>query len=262
MTMIIPVPQKPKIFLKEGNTGVFEIEGLFPGYGITLGNALRRVLLSSLPGAAVTAVKIKGVAHEFSTVSGVREDVVDIILNLKQLRLRIHSEEPQRLTISVKGEREVTAKDIKPSSQVEIINKDLHLATLTDKKAEFQMEIEVERGLGYVPAEIRKRERLEIGMIAIDSIFTPIKKINYEVMKMRVGERTDYNKLRFHIETDGTISPEEAFGTGVHILLDQFGILTGLISKKGGAKDMKTEKKKTEKKKTGKRKETPRRRKK
>jgi len=236
---MIPLSQKPKIILKEGNIGVFEIEGLFPGYGITLGNALRRVILSSLSGAAVTGVKIKRATHEFSAVPGVLEDMIDIILNLKQLRLKVHGEESQRLTISVKGEREVTAKDIDSPSQVEIINKDLHIATLTEKKAELEMEIDVENGLGYVPAETRKKEKLEIGMIAIDSIFTPIKKISYDVMKMRVGERTDYNKLRFHIETDGTVAPEEAFEEGVRILLEQFGALAGLTSKKSSLQKVK-----------------------
>ncbi len=229
---MISLPKKPKTVLRKGFTGVFEMEDLHPGYGITLGNALRRVLLSSLPGAAVTSIKIKGVSHEFSTVPGALEDVVDIIINIKQLRLKIHSEEPQRLTLNVKGEKEVTAKDIKAPSQVEILNPDLHIVTLTDKKADFDMELYAERGLGYVPVGSRKGEKLEIGMMAIDSIFTPVRKVNYEVEKMRVGERTDYNKLRFHIETDGTITPEEALEGSINILLEQFGAIKGGIPKK------------------------------
>lgn len=241
---MISLPKKPKTILRKGNMGVFEIDELYPGYGITLGNALRRVLLSSLPGSAITSVKIKGVSHEFSSLPGVREDVVDIILNLKQLRLKLHGDEPQRVTLNVKGEREVTAKEIKAPSQVEVVNKDLHIATLTDKKAELDMEIDVERGLGYVPVDARKKEKLEVGMIAIDSIFTPIRKVNYDVEKMRVGERTDYNKLRFHIETDGTINPEEAIEKSIQILLDQFGAIKGGSSKKK-EKESKTSKAET-----------------
>lgn len=239
---MIPLPQKPKIIIRKNNTGVFEIDGLYPGYGITLGNALRRVLLSSLQGAAVTGVKIKGVAHEFSTIPGVLEDVIDIILNIKQLRLKLHGDEPQRLTLKTKGEKEVTAKDILAPSQVEIVNKDFHIATLTGKNSELDMELYVEKGLGYVPVEARKKERLEMGMIAIDSIFTPIKKVNFDVEKMRVGERTDYNKLRLHIETDGIVSPEEALSAATNILIDQFKVLTGINAVKKVAKRSPAEK--------------------
>jgi len=241
---LISLPKKPKTILSKKNSGVFEINELYPGYGITLGNALRRVMLSSLPGAAVVGVKIKGVSHEFSTLPGVLEDVVDIILNLKQLRLRVHAEEPQRLTLKVKGEKEVTAKDIKAPSSVEVVNKDLRIATLTDKKAELDMEIDVDRGLGYVPVEARQKEKLEVGMIAIDAMFGPVKKVNYEVEKMRMGERTDYNKLRFHIETDGTLSPEEVLEHSTKILIDQFGALAGSIASKKEPKGTKLRSKK------------------
>ncbi len=241
---MISLPKKPKTILSKKNSGVFEINELYPGYGITLGNALRRVMLSSLPGAAVVGVKIKGVSHEFSTLPGVLEDVVDIILNLKQLRLRVHAEEPQRLTLKVKGEKEVTAKDIKAPSSVEVVNKDLRIATLTDKKAELDMEIDVDRGLGYVPVEARQKEKLEVGMIAIDAMFGPVKKVNYEVEKMRMGERTDYNKLRFHIETDGTLSPEEVLEHSTKILIDQFGALAGSIASKKEPKGTKLRSKK------------------
>lgn len=219
-------PQKPKIIKKENNKAVFEIDGCYPGYGMTLGNALRRVLLSSLPGAAVVSVKIKGASHEFSTIPYVLEDVIRIMLNLKQVRFRVNSLEalPLKIELKATGEKEIKAKDIKTTSEIEIINKDIHIATLTDKKAKLEMEIEVDGGLGYIPVEQRKKEKLEIGTIAIDAIFTPITKINYEIENMRVGERTDFNRLRIEIETDGSIAPEEAFKKAADILVEHFQI--------------------------------------
>ncbi|MEK7487987.1 MAG: DNA-directed RNA polymerase subunit alpha, partial [Patescibacteria group bacterium] len=207
---------------------VIEIEGLYPGYGMTLGNALRRVLLSSLEGAAATVVKIKGVSHEFSTVSGVMEDVVQLLLNIKRLRFIKQTNEPEVVSISVHGEREVTGADIKGSSQIKVVDPSAHIATLTDKKSEFEVELTIEKGFGYVPVEEKKKEKTEIGTIALDAIFTPIRKINYEVENMRVGERTDYDRLRLIIETDGTIDPEEAFTKGAHILVEQFSMLVGI----------------------------------
>jgi len=218
----IPFPQKPRIILKEGNRATFEIEGCYPGYGITLGNALRRVLLSSLPGAAITGFKIKGMQHEFSTFPGVLQDAIELILNLKQVRFKMHTDEPIILTINVKGQKEVTAVDIKTTADVEVINKEALILTLTDKKAELSMEIKVEKGLGFVPVEHRKKEKLEIGMIAIDAIFTPVTRANFEVENMRVGERTDFNRLKIDIETDGSIKPEEAFEQATKILVAQF----------------------------------------
>ncbi|MCR4323195.1 MAG: DNA-directed RNA polymerase subunit alpha [Candidatus Azambacteria bacterium] len=223
--MPITLPEKPHVVTKDGFRAVIEIEGLYPGYGMTLGNALRRVLLSSLEGAATTMVKIKGVSHEFSTISGVMEDVVQILLNIKRLRFIKHTNEPEVVTISVHGEREVTAADIKGSSQIQVVDPTAHIATLTDKKSEFEVELTIEKGFGYVPVEEKKREKTEIGAAALDAIFTPIRKINYEVENMRVGERTDYDRLRFIIETDGTIDPEEAFMKGARILVDQFAKL-------------------------------------
>lgn len=220
--MPIPLPKKPVCVSKEGSRAVIEIENLYPGYGMTLGNTLRRVLLSSLEGAAVTLVKIKGVSHEFSTIPGVAEDVVEILLNMKQLRFAVHSDEPQRVTISVHGEKPVTGKDIECPSQVEVVNPTLHIATVTDKKATFEAELTIEKGFGYVPVESRKKDKLEVGAIALDAIFTPIRKINYEVENMRVGERTDFDRVRFTIETDGTIDPEEAFTKAAQILVEQF----------------------------------------
>lgn len=224
---MINLPQKLNITKKEGNRTVFEIEGLYPGYGVTLGNSLRRVLLSSLSGAAVVAVKIKGVHHEFSTIPYVAEDVIQIILNLRQIRFKKHVEEPVKLILSVKGEKEVKASDIKTTSDIDIINKEASIATLTDKKAELEIEIEVASGLGFVPVESRKKDKQDIGMIAIDALFSPIRKVNFEVENMRVGDRTDYNRLRFDIETDGSTTAEEAFTKASEILVEQFKTLTG-----------------------------------
>ena len=219
---MIPLPQKPKVITEEGHRGVYEIEGLYPGYGHTLGNAVRRVLLSSLEGAVITSVKIEGVHHEFSTISGVEEDIVDIILNLKQARFTVHGEGPYTITLEAKGEREVRASDFSAPSQVEIRNPDLHIATLTDKKSEFKMVAEVESGLGYQSVESRKKEKVEIGSIALDASFSPVRLVNYEVENMRVGNRTDYNRLRIHIVTDGSISPRESFRKASQILVEQF----------------------------------------
>lgn len=228
--MQITFPSEPKVAQQDGNKAVFEIEGCYPGYGITLGNALRRVLLSSLPGTAITGFKIHGVHHEFSTIPGVLETAVDIVLNLKQIRLKLHADGPIKIFLKGKGEKVLRAKDIQATSDVEIINKDAHIATLTDKKAELDMEIEVCSGLGYEPVDMRRKERLEIGKVAIDAIFTPVKKVNFEVENMRVGDRTDYNLLRLEIETDGSIAPVEALRQAGDILVKHFEIF-GQIGK-------------------------------
>ena len=222
---MLQLPQPVKIVKKENNQAIFEIEPLYPGYGITIGNALRRVLLSSLEGAAVTQVKIKGVAHEFSTIPGVLEDVITILLNIKQLRFRLFGSEPQKATLKVKGEKEVTGTDFVLPPQVELVNKDCHLATLTSKSAELEMEIQIEKGIGYSPREERTKKKSEIGTIVIDAIFTPIKRVTYRVEDMRVGERTDYNRLFLEVETDGTITPEEAFYQAAKILIEHFSII-------------------------------------
>lgn len=218
----ITYPTKPKIIKKEGALAVFEIEDLYPGYGITLGNALRRVLLSSIEGAAATSVKIQGVPHEFSTIEGVVEDVVELILNLKQVRFKLHGDEPQVVTLDVSGEREVRAKDLTVPSQVEVVNGAVRIATLTDKKAKLSMEIRIEKGLGYVPVEQRQKEKLAIGEIAVDAIFSPIRKVHYEVENMRVGDRTDFNRIKVLVETDGSLTAEDAFQQAVGILVKQF----------------------------------------
>jgi len=241
----IPIPQKPKIILKEGNNAVFEIEGCYPGYGITLGNAMRRVLLSSLPGASIVGFKIKGIQHEFSTIPWVMEDMIEIILNLKRVRLKLFGDGPVMLFLSAKGQKDVKAADIKITSDVEVINKDAHIMTISDKKAEIEMELKIEKGLGFVPVETRKKERPEIGMIAVDAIFTPVIRANFEVENMRVGERTDFNRLKIDIETDGSISPEEAFSKAAEILVDQFNLFLDFKNPKS---EEKTEVSETEEK--------------
>jgi DNA-directed RNA polymerase subunit alpha len=194
--------------------------------GMTLGNSLRRVILSSLPGAAVTAVKIDGVAHEFSTIPNVKEDVVQIILNLKQLRIRLHSEE-EYISLSASGAGEVKAKDIKGNSNVEIANPDLHIATLDNKNAKLEMEIRLEQGRGFVPIEKREGEKLGVGMIAIDALYAPIRRVRYNVEPTRVGQMTDLDKLIIEIETDGTVTPKEALEQSAEILVDHFLVISG-----------------------------------
>lgn len=238
---MIPFPSPPKIIKKQDNTAVFEIEGLYPGYGVTIGNSLRRVLLSSLEGAAVTQMKIKGVSHEFSTIPGVLEDVIEIMLNIKKLRFRMYTEEPVTATLKVKGEREVKGSDFKIPSQVELVNKDCHIATITDKKTELEMEIKIEKGIGYLARERRKKEKLPIGTIAVDAIFTPVKRVAFRQENMRVGERTDFDRLFLEIETDGTISPEEAFFQASEILVKHFSLFCQSLEEK--LKEHKKEKK-------------------
>ncbi len=220
----IPLPNQVSLIESQGNRYVFAMEPLYPGYGVTIGNALRRVLLSSMPGAAVTAVKIKWVDHEFSTVPHVKEDVVEIILALKQLRLKVHTDEPVRLSLKVKGEKAVCAADIKKNDLVDIVNPDLHIATLDNKNAELDMELIVQQGRGYVPVEMRENEKLEIGMIAVDAIYTPVKNVNFEIENVRVGQLTNFDKLTITMETDGTISGEEALSIAAHILVDHFSM--------------------------------------
>lgn len=233
---------------KEGNKGVFEISPLYPGYGTTIGNALRRVLISSLEGAAVTSVKIKGVDHEFSTIPGVLEDVVDIILNLKKVRFKLFKEEPETVILSVKGQKEVKAADIKITADVEVVNPDQHIATIGDKKTELEIEITVERGIGYVPAEQRQKEKISIGKIAVDGIFTPIKTVNFTVENIRVGQRTDYNKVSLDIETDGSISPEAAIKSASQILIEHFNVVNAIEVPKETAPAKKTTKRTAKKK--------------
>lgn len=221
----IQLPNHAQVAELGDNKYKVTLEPLYPGYGVTIGNAMRRVLLSSLPGAAVTAVKIKFVDHEFSTIPNVKEDVIQIILNLKQLRVKSFSQEPVRVSVKVKGEKVVTAADIKDTDQVQIINKGLHIATLDNKNSEFDMELVVEQGRGYLPVEARENQKLEVGMIAIDSIFTPVKSVHFDVSNVRVGQLTNFDKLEIVMETDGTMTGNEAVDIASHILVDHFTML-------------------------------------
>lgn len=223
----IVLPSKPKIVSEEKFSGVYEIDGLYPGYGHTLGNSLRRIILSSLPGSAVTSVKIAGISHEFSVIPGVKEDAITILLNLKRMRLSVVSDEAQVLTLKVKGPKEVTAGDIKVSGGVEIMNPELVIANLTDKSAELDVEITVEKGLGFVSKEELQKNRVDIGHITVDAIFSPIRRASYEVENMRVGDRTDFNRLRMFIETDGTITPKEALEKSIETMIHQLKAIVG-----------------------------------
>ena len=236
--------EKPKMVTAEisedGRYGKFVWEPLERGYGITLGNSLRRVLLSSLPGAAVTYVKIDGVLHEFATIPGVREDVADIILNIKALCLKMEGEEEKVLRIECSGEQEVTAANIIADSDVEILNPELHIATL-DKDAVFNMEIHVDKGLGYVPADKNKQPDQPIGIIPVDSIYSPITRVKFAVNDTRVGNVTNYDKLTLEVWTDGSIMPDEAVNMASGILIDYLKLFhtgdadAGSITLKGGS---------------------------
>ena len=218
----IEIPSSISYKDKKNNQTEVTITPCYPGYGVTLGNALRRVLLSSLPGAAVTHVKIKGVQHEFETMDHVKEDVVDIILNLKQLNLKLHSEEPVTLELSAKGEKTVTAADFKKNSDVEITNPEMEIATLTDKKAEFEMEITVGQGRGYQAVDAASKEKGEIGSIAVDALFSPVLNVGFDIEHTRVGQQTDYEKLIIHITTDGSLTAQEAVEQATKLLLEHF----------------------------------------
>jgi len=207
--------------------GKFVVEPLEKGFGVTLGNAVRRVLLSAIPGAAVSSVKIEGVLHEFSTISGVVEDVTQIILNIKELTLRLHTDKPKLLRLDVKGKRDVVAGDIQQDAEVDILNPDLHLATLDKKDARLAMELVVEPGKGYVPAEKHRKSEHVIGVIPVDSIFTPIQKVNYVIEDTRSGQE-EADRLVLEVWTDGSIRPEEAVQEASRILTDQFKLLIGM----------------------------------
>lgn len=245
----IVLPSKPKIVSEADFSGTYEIDGLYPGYGHTLGNSLRRIILSSLAGSAVTAVKITGIDHEFSVIPHVKEDAVTILLNLKKIRFSMVSDEPQTLTLKAKGAKSVTAGDIKVSGGVEILNPELVIATMTDKSADLDMEIIIEKGLGFVPKEVLQKNRVDVGQITLDAIFTPIRRASYEVENMRVGDRTDFNRLKMFIETDGTITPKQALEKSIETMISQLKAIIGFkeedvlqssdVSKDGGA--LKTE---------------------
>lgn len=224
----VNLPSKPKIVSEEKNSGAYEIDGLYPGYGHTLGNSLRRIILSSLPGVAVTSVKIDGVEHEFSTIEGVKQDVITILLNLKKLRIQMHTDTPQVLSLEKKGIGEVTAGDIKIPGQMQILNPELVITEVTNKNTELKMELVVEKRLGYVSKEALQKDKVEIGTVALDAIFTPIRRVNYEVENMRVGDRTDFNRLKIFVETDGTLTPREALENSVEIMINQLRAIIGI----------------------------------
>ena len=222
----VTLPSKPRIVSEEGLQGVYEIDSLYPGYGHTLGNSLRRIILSSLPGASITSVKIEDVQHEFATVEGIRETVMEILLNLKRVHFSLHGDEAQTVRLSVKGVKEVTAADFSLPSQVTIANPTQHIMSMTGKGS-FELEATIERGLGYVPREVLTKEKVDIGTIALDATFTPIRRVNYEVENMRVGDRTDFNRLRILIETNGTIAPREALESSIEIMIHQLKAIVG-----------------------------------
>lgn len=223
----VTLPSKPRVVSEDELRGVFEIDNLYPGYGHTLGNSLRRIILSSLPGAAITQVKIDGAEHEFSTLAGVKEDVITILLNLRRVRLTLHGDEPMTIKLKKSGLGMVTAADLVVPTQVEILNPDQQIAEITAKATTLDMEILVEKGLGYVPREIHQKNKVEIGTIAMDAVFTPIRRANYEVENMRVGDRTDYNRLRVFIETDGTFTPRVALEKAIEIMIHQLKSIIG-----------------------------------
>ncbi|MCB9802611.1 DNA-directed RNA polymerase subunit alpha [Candidatus Nomurabacteria bacterium] len=226
----ISLPNNIKITDQKDNNYQVVIEPFYPGFGVTIANSLRRALLSSLPGGAVTSFKIDGVQHEFDTIAGVKEDVVEIMLNLKKLRVRVYSDEPVKITLSAKGEKVVTAADIAKNSDVEVANPEMIIATLTEKSSQIEMEITVEQGLGYETVEQREKQKLEIGTIAIDSSFSPILNVGYNIENVRVGKMTNYEKIILDILTDGTVGAEEAIKAAATILQDHFNVLTGGVA--------------------------------
>lgn len=228
----IDLPAKFSVNKISPNQSIVTIEPCYPGYGTTIGNALRRVLLSSLPGSAVVAVKIKGVTHEFSTIPGVKEDVVEIIMNMKLIRFKLHNQKEAKVTLKIKGEKDVKAKDIKVTSDVEVVNQEAHIATLTDKSAELEMEIFINSGRGYLPVESMEKKKLELGVITIDAVFTPVRNVNFEVENVRVGQMTNYERLKLGVTTDGTIKPEEATKIAAQILFDHFNFIVSSTGEK------------------------------
>lgn len=222
---MIPLPQKVKVEKIKDNVERVIIEALYPAYGYTIGNALRRVLLSSIPGAAVTEMKIKGVSHEFSTIPGVLEDVIVIMQNLKKMRFRFQGEEPQKIFLKVKGKKEVKGKDFEIPSQLELVNPDVHILTITDEKAKIEMEARVEKGLGYLSREERERKERDIGTILVDAVFSPVVRVALSVENVRFEKRTDYDRVILEIETDKTIRPFSAFLQACEILKGHFDFL-------------------------------------
>lgn len=219
--MSITLPTKPQTVSEDGYKGTYSIENLYPGYGHTLGNSLRRIILSSIPGVAVTTVKIEGVPHEFSTLDGVSEDVITVLLNLKKVVFRLEGVDEAEVKLVVKGDGTYTAKNLEVSSEVEIVSKDAHILTATDKKASFTIDITLRRGIGYVSKESLHEGKVPVGTIVLDTSFTPIRRASYEVENMRVGDRTDFNRINFSIETDGTLTPRAVIDQAIEIMIEQ-----------------------------------------
>jgi DNA-directed RNA polymerase subunit alpha len=225
---MVQLPETVKVVKKEGNRAVFDISPLMPGFGATVANPLRRVLLSSLEGAAIVSIKIKGVDHEFGAIAGVQEDIIQILLNLKKIRCRSYSNDPVVMTLAAKGEGAVTAADIQTPTDVEIVTPDVRICTLTDKKATLEMELTVQKGRGYESVEELQKEKLPIGVIAIDAIYSPVRLVNFTVEDVRVGQRIDYNRVVMEVETDGTIQPEQALKEAAGILKDHFELIAAI----------------------------------
>ena len=217
----IMLPSKPRVVSEDATKGVYEIDNLYPGYGHTLGNSLRRIILSSLPGAALTSISIDGISHEFSTIEGVKEDVIMIILALKKVRFKVSSDEPQQVTLKVKGPKVVTAGDIVCPGQVEVINTDEYITEITGKGKELSITMNIETGLGFVQKDMHQKSKTDIGTIALDALFSPIRRVAYEVENMRVGDKTNHNRLRMIIETDGSVDPREALKRSIEIMITQ-----------------------------------------
>lgn len=237
-TKSILLPSIPTVVEEAGNKGIYEVENLYPGYGHTLGNSLRRIIHSSIPGCAITSLKIEGVQHEFSTIEGVVEDVITLILHLKRVNFKMLNDGPATVKLEVKGEKKVTAKDLECGSEIEVVNKDEYICELSSKSASLSIEMTVEKGIGYrAKSAVTNREKTPIGTIVLDADFTPIRRVKYEVEDMRVGDRTDYNKLVLFIETDGSISPREAFSTSVETMIKQLEVLVTIAPKKIVAKE-------------------------
>jgi len=225
---MIQLPDSIEVVKKEGNRAVFSISPLMPGFGATVANPLRRVLLSSLEGAAIVSIKIKGVDHEYGAIAGVQEDIIQIILNLKKIRCRSYSNDAVTMTLTAKGEGAVTAADIQTSSDVEIVTPTQHIATLTEKKATLDMELTVRKGRGYESVEQLQKEKLPIGVIAIDAIYSPVRLVNFTTEDVRVGQRIDFNRVLLEVETDGTIQPEQAVKEAAGILKEHFELVAAI----------------------------------
>lgn len=244
--MSILLPSKLEFKEVKGNRATVTVEPCYPGYGVTIGNALRRVLLSSISGSAVTSFKLKGVMHEFSSLPYVKEDAVGLALNIKKIRIKVFSDEPVILNLKVKGEKTVTAGDIEKNSLVEIANPSQIIATLTDKSADLEMEFIAQKGYGYVTVEDRVKEKVDLGTIMIDALYTPLTKVGFDIDNIRLGERTDFERLVLQIETDGTVSPKDAMAEASDILLKHFSFVYENSAEQPTAKEVKAAKVKHE----------------